>query len=242
MTLRTTYRRSVAESRSPTGGIAAVSRAVPSSTRACTIGCFVLSCRSVGASRRSTICRFSSSLVGTVRPRSRPEPSRYETRAPSMKISSTSRRARRSVSGPRSVIERSTRSTITDGDDERELLTEARQALVLVDRAAAPRPAPRRGRRRAAAGAARSARGRRGGSRRTRRPSSRRTASGVRDRRPRATWAGATRDGDLRERGHAGGERAAGRRARRPTPRARRGGRRDEREARGRERAADLGR
>ena len=93
-----------------------MSRAVPSRTRACTIGCLVLSWRSVGASRRSIICRLSSSLVGTVSPRKCPDASRYETRAPSRKISSTSRRAMRSVIGPKSVIDRSTRSTMTDGD------------------------------------------------------------------------------------------------------------------------------
>ena len=118
VTLRTTYRRSVAERRSPTGGIAAVKRAVPASTRACTIGCLVLSCRSVGASNRSMICRFSSSLVGRARPRSRPDPSRKETRAPSMKISSTSCRAMRSVSGPKSMMERSTRSAMTVGESK----------------------------------------------------------------------------------------------------------------------------
>ena len=115
VTLRTTYRRRVADSWSPTGGMAAVRRAVPPSTRACTIGCLVLSCRSVTASMRSTTCRFSSSLVGTVSPRRRPDPSRYDTRAPSMKISSTSRRAISSVRAPKSVIERSTRSAISAG-------------------------------------------------------------------------------------------------------------------------------
>jgi hypothetical protein len=55
VTFRTVYRRSVADSRSLTGGIAAVSRALPCRTRAWTIGCFVLSWRSVGARSLSTI-------------------------------------------------------------------------------------------------------------------------------------------------------------------------------------------
>lgn len=112
VTSRTVYRRTVADKQSATGGIAAVSRAVPSRTRACTIGCFAFSWRSVTASNRSRICRFSSSAVGSARPRSRPLLSRYVTRAPSMKISSTSVRASRSVSGPRSVMDRRTRRTI----------------------------------------------------------------------------------------------------------------------------------
>ena len=49
--------------------IAPVSRALPSSTRACTNGWVVLSWRSVAARRRSTTWRFSSSPVGVVRPR-----------------------------------------------------------------------------------------------------------------------------------------------------------------------------
>ena len=106
---------------------------MPPSTRACTIGCLVLSCRSVAASMRSTTWRFSSSLVGTASPRKRPEPSRYETRGPSMKISSTSRRASRSVRGPRSVIERSTRSARSDGSASGQVLAEHGRSLVLVD-------------------------------------------------------------------------------------------------------------
>ena len=92
-----------------------MSRALPSSTRACTSGCFVFSWRSVVARSRSTIWRFSSSLVGSASPRRRPLASRYVTRGPSTKISSTSRRARRSVNGPKSVTERSTRLTIVAG-------------------------------------------------------------------------------------------------------------------------------
>ena len=81
VTSRTVYRRTVADSRSATGSIAAVSRAVPSSTRACTSGCFAFSWRSVAARRRSTIWRFSASVVGSVSPRRRPSVSRYVTRA-----------------------------------------------------------------------------------------------------------------------------------------------------------------
>ena len=52
-----------------------------------------------------------------------------------MKISSTSRRAMRSVIGPKSVIERSTRSTMTDGSTSGSSSPSIARRVVLVDRA-----------------------------------------------------------------------------------------------------------
>ena len=133
-----------------------------------------------------------------------------------MKISSTSRRASRSVSGPKSVIERSTRSAIDRRRSTSGSSSPSRATRWYSSTARRPRPGPRRGRLRAAAGAARSARARRAGSRRTRRRSlrHRRPARATRTARPvgaRATRgrSGRTRNGEVRERGDAGRERPA---------------------------------
>lgn len=105
----------VTESASATGGITAVIRALPASTRAWTIGLAVSIRRSVSASILSTTCRFSSRLVGWSRLRSRPLVSKKVTLGPSMKISSTSVRSSSSVIGPKSANERSILSTIPAG-------------------------------------------------------------------------------------------------------------------------------
>ena len=89
----------------------------------------------MSASSRSRIWRFSSSVVGSARPRSRPLVSRYVTRAPSTKISSTSR-ARQQL-GQRTEIGDRTQHALHHrvGVAERHLLAEPRPALVVVDRA-----------------------------------------------------------------------------------------------------------
>ena len=110
---RVACRRIVADSASATGGMAADSRARPSSTRAWTIGLRVSSERVVGASSRSTTARFSSSLVGSARPCSRPVRSIHVTRAPSMNTSSTSGEVSTSVSGPNATTEASSRRAIS---------------------------------------------------------------------------------------------------------------------------------
>ena len=90
-------------------------RAELSSTRDWTIGLEASRRRSDPANNRSTTCRFSSLVVGSSRLRSRPEPSRYVTREPSMKTSSMSGRLNRSVRGPNSARDRVTRSTMSPG-------------------------------------------------------------------------------------------------------------------------------
>ena len=135
VTSQTVYRRRVAESRSATGAIAAVSRADPCNTRAWTSGCFVLRWRSVDASSRSTMRRFSSSDVGTVSPRSRPAVSRYETLPPSTKTSSTSVREQL---GERAEVGDGTDHALRHrvGLAEWDRQPETRVAFVVVDRAA----------------------------------------------------------------------------------------------------------
>ncbi len=94
------YFRIVTERWSATGGITAVSRAVPPSTRACSMGFDVSRRRLVPERIRAMIWRFSSSEVGAVSACNRPDASMKVTRSPSMKISSMSRRLRMAVSGP----------------------------------------------------------------------------------------------------------------------------------------------
>ena len=112
---RRAYRRMVAESRSPTGGITAVRRAVPSKTRAWAIGLEASRRRSVLAINCSKVCRFSDSVVGTSAACKVPPASRYVTWSPSMNISSMSDRSRRLQSGPRPVTDLISRSTVALG-------------------------------------------------------------------------------------------------------------------------------
>ncbi len=88
VSLRSWWKRIVADSLSDTGGIAPESRARPSSTRACTSGLRVSRWRCVAASSRSTAWRFSSSVVGASSVLRRPLESTYMTRSPSISISS----------------------------------------------------------------------------------------------------------------------------------------------------------
>jgi hypothetical protein len=76
---RSAYRRIVADKRSATGGMTAVSRADPSRTRAWETGLDASNRRSVPAISRSMTCLFSCSELGVSRPRNRPPASRYVT-------------------------------------------------------------------------------------------------------------------------------------------------------------------
>jgi hypothetical protein len=108
--LRSWWKRTVQESLSAIGGMAAESRARPPSTRAWTSGFWVSRWRWVAASSRSIAWWFSSSVVGATSVWRRPPESTYITRSPSISISSIPGASNRPLSGPKPVIERTTRS------------------------------------------------------------------------------------------------------------------------------------
>src|SRR6266567_3149281 len=108
--LRSWWKRIVQESLSATGGMAADKRARPPRTRAWTMGFWVSRWRWVAASNRSMAWRFSSCVVGATSVWRRPLESTYITRSPSISISSIPGASNRPLSGPKLVIERTTRS------------------------------------------------------------------------------------------------------------------------------------
>ena len=115
VSLRRVYLRMVADKASEMGGMTTPRRARPPRTWVCTMGTRWSTVLPAVRSRRLTIWRSSPSVVGSSMLRRRPAESWYQTSPPLMKISSTSRRSRRSVSTPQLMTERMRRPTMSGG-------------------------------------------------------------------------------------------------------------------------------